>query len=119
MESSSQGQVENRSNRNSDKQIYRMLILVTFGYLILSLPGKIVIFYLNVYREDTAQFSARFHLIGQFAAKIYYTNHGVNFFFYVLSGKKFRADLNNLFVQKHKADNSIVTKTTVISSVTD
>ena len=123
MESEDQGQTEYRSNRNSEKQIYRMLILVTFGYLMLSLPGKFVIFYLNIYRENTPQFIARFHLIGQLAAKIYYTNHGVNFFFYVLSGKKFRTDLKNLFVQKHKAntitDNPIVTRTTVISSVTD
>ena len=85
MASGSQEQSEYNNNRSSDKQIYRILILVTFGYLVLSLPGKIVIFYLNIYRENTPQFIARFHLIGQLAAKVYYTNHGVNFFFFMFS----------------------------------
>ena len=30
----------------------------------------------------------------------YYTNYGINFFFYVISGKKFRSDLVQLFLKK-------------------
>ena len=114
MASGSQEQSEcNSHSRNSDKQTYRILILVTFGYLILSLPGKVVIFYLNIYRENTPQFIARFHLIGQLAAKVYYTNHGANFFFYVFSGQKFRTDLKNLFMAKNTTNTSNSTVNTV------
>ena len=35
-----------------------MLLLVTFGYLILITPGKVLIFYLNFYSGHTAYYYA-------------------------------------------------------------
>ena len=47
---------------------------------------------------------------------MHYSNHGVNFFFYVISGNKFRTDLKNLFVKEKKLDN-IVSQATDNSAV--
>ena len=37
---------QNSKSRNSDKQIFTMLFLVTFGYLILTTPPKVLIFFI-------------------------------------------------------------------------
>ena len=46
---------------------------------------------------------AAYHLFSNIAQKLHFTNHGINFFFYVISGQKFRTDLAKLF--KIKAGN--------------
>ena len=38
-----------------------------------------------------------FYLYYNVAQKLHYTNHGINFFLYVISGQKFRNDLVRLF----------------------
>ena len=81
----------------------KMLLLVTFGYLILITPGKVLIFYLNFYSVHTAYYYAGLHLLFQVGEKTLYTNHGINFLFYVMSGQKFRTDLKNLFISRRKA----------------
>ena len=43
----------NSRGKNVDKQIFTMLLLVTFGYLILTTPAKLVMFYLNFYSGNT------------------------------------------------------------------
>ena len=40
---------------------------------------------------------AQYYLIYNIGQKTYYTNYGINFFLYVISGQKFRSDLMNLF----------------------
>ena len=55
------------------------------------------IFYSNFYSGDTPYYHAGFHLFYQIGD----TNHGINFFLYVISGQKFRSDLINLFVGRN------------------
>ena len=100
----SEGQVHseghNFRHRQSDRQVFTMLLLVTFGCLILTIPGKVLIFYLNFNNGYSPHYYAGLHLLDQLGEKTLYTNHGINFFLYVMSGQKFRTDLRNLFISK-------------------
>ena len=79
-----------------------MLLLVTFVFLTLNLPVRSLVFYVNFTSGDTPYYYAGLHLFYQVGEKAYYTNHGINFFLYVISGQKFRTDLRNLFMEKKK-----------------
>ena len=57
-------------------------------------------FYVNFTSDDPPYYYAGLHLFYQVGEKAYYTNHGINFFLYVISGQKFRTDLRNLFMEK-------------------
>ena len=83
--------------KNTDKQIFITLLLVTFGFLVLNAPAYSFFVYgiwYDFYQSPKAY--AAYFLFGEFSAKAYYTNYGINFFFYVMSGQKFRADLVRL-----------------------
>ena len=99
----------NSKSKNADGQIFTMLLLVTFGYLILNIPVRTIVFYLNFYSGHTANYYAGLHLFYQIGEKTLYTNHGINFFLYVMSGKKFRIDLKNIFIcnRKSKSERTI------------
>ena len=102
-------QGHNSKSKNSDGQIFIMLLLVTFGYLILNIPVRTIVFYLNFYSGRTAYYYAGLHLFYQIGEKTFYTNHGINFFLYVMSGQKFRIDLKNLLIcsKKSKSERTI------------
>ena len=106
-------------NRNSEKQVYSILFLVTFGYLILTIPGKALRFYITFYKGHSAKYYAGLHLLDQVGGKLHYTNHGINFFLYVMSGQKFRTDLKNMFLSKKKAKELLQDINTVSSAVND
>ena len=83
---------------NSEKQIFAILLLVTFGFLILTTPGYICMLYImGVDFYATPKLFAGYHFFYSFALKLHMTNHGINFFLYVVSGHTFRADLVRLF----------------------
>ena len=119
LESEVEGQndVTNFKMKHSEKQICTMLLLVTFAYLILNIPTRALILYLNVSSGgDTPYYYAGFHLFYQIGDKSSVTNHGINFFLYAMSGQKFRTDLRNLFSSKHSNRNKFVSKSRTISS---
>ena len=95
----SQGQVQGQTTRikQSEKQIYLMLLLVTFAFLVFYIPGISMIFYINYIHGTTPYFYASQHFVFHFGEKSYFTNHAINFFLYVISGQKFRGDLMQLF----------------------
>ena len=97
--SEGQGQSQGQSSKSKhyERQIYIMLLLVTFGFLILVTPVYVMLFYINFFQGTTPYFYAGYHLFYQVGEKTMYTNHGINFFLYVISGQKFRADLSKLF----------------------
>ena len=66
--------------------------------LILTTPGYLF-FILNLFVNFmvSPKVFAAYHLFSNVAQKLHYTNHGINFFFYVISGQKFRTDLQHLF----------------------
>ena len=93
-----QGQSEGQSNKSNEKQIYVTLLLVTFVFLGLSTPMYALFFYnaLAPNQQYTPESFARFYLLTYAARQAYFTNYGINFFLYVISGRKFRSDLMNL-----------------------
>ena len=93
-------QGQHLKTKNTEKQIVTMLLLVTFVFLTLNIPVRALVFYLNFSSGNTPFYYAGLHLFYQVGEKAYYTNHGINFFLYVISGQKFRTDLRNLFVSK-------------------
>ena len=103
-QSGNEGQGQNESKtkatimKTSDKQVYAILLLVTFGFLVLTTPGYFLFLFVMVVDFTTsAKLFAGYYLFYNVAQKMHYTNHGINFFLYVISGQKFRTDLLNLF----------------------
>ena len=85
-------------SNTSERQMFAILLLVTFGFLILTTPGYICMLYIMVIDFfATPKLFAGYHFFYSFASKLHMTNHGINFFLYVISGHKFRADLIGLF----------------------
>ena len=110
-ESGGQGQSEGQTLKikHSEKQIFTMLLLVTFTYLILSFSMRALNFYLYFHTGNTPSYYAGFHLIYQIGFDTIYTNHAINFFLYVLSGRKFKTDLINLLIPRKSNKNEITT----------
>ena len=91
-----QGQSEGQppKMKNSERQIYVILLLVTFSFLILTIPGYLFMLYTLLYDyQKSPEAFAGFHLFYNIGHKTYNTNYGINFFLYVMSGQKFRTDL--------------------------
>ena len=109
------GEGQSSKNKHYERQIYVMLLLVTFGFLILVTAVYVMLFYINFFQGTTPYFFAGYHLFYQVGEKTMYTNHGINFFLYVISGQKFRADLVKLSscIAVQRKDNVQVITTSV------
>ena len=97
-----QGQGQNDSetpkSKTPETQIYVILLLITFGFLILTTPNYAMFLYVILYDiEQSPQAFAGYHLFYNVIRQTYYTNHAINFYLYVISGQKFRTDLMKLF----------------------
>ena len=81
-----------------ETHVYVILLLVTFSFLILTTPGTNVLLYIiQVNIDISPKAYAKFYFLESLTEKLFYTNCGINFFLYVISGKKFRKDLLSLF----------------------
>ena len=84
--------------KSSEKQTIIMLLLVTFGYLILMIPANGMTLYpIFVDFSSSPKLYAVYFLFMSIGIKTFYTNYGINFYLYVISGSKFRSDLLKLF----------------------
>ena len=98
-----QGQSQNEGQgpkvRSSEKHTVVTLLLVTFAFLILSTPSYVFLSLMTTPdNSKRTPFSAAVsHLLLGIVGNMHNTNSGINFFLYVLSGRKFRADLLKLF----------------------
>ena len=105
--SQTQDQIEDQNSKSKqEKQIVTLLLLVTFVFLIVNLPVRSLVIYVNFSTGITPYYYAGLHLFYQVGEKSYYTNHGINFFLYVISGQKFRTDLRDLIVPKNQSKNT-------------
>ena len=103
-----QGQNEGQSSKikSSEMQIFIILLLVTFGFLFLTTPAYVLFVYINFGNlTKSPRIYAGYRLFHSVAQKLYYTNYGINFYLYVISGKKFRGDLVALFVRSKSKKN--------------
>ena len=92
----SQGHNEGPSTKtkNSETQIFILLLLITFAYLIFNTPAYMFYLYAQIvgYKQSPYGFAA-YYLFFSVSQKTLYTNYGINFYLYVMSGQKFRTDL--------------------------
>ena len=111
-------QKQGASVKNSNGQVFAVLLLVTFAFLILVTPTYCCQLYtILVNIVETPKIYAEYYLFYSAAQKIYFTNHGINFFLYVLSGRKFRQDLIKLFWKDKLTRQSSVNLATDNSSI--
>ena len=106
-----QNQGQPHKIKNSEMQIFIILLLVALAFLFLTTPAYAFFFYINIadYKTTSKVYEGYllFHSVGQ---KLHYTNFGINFYLYVISGQKFRTDLLKLFKigkQETRGHNSI------------
>ena len=84
-----------------DKQLTMMLLLVTFTFLLLTLPQYVRYLVAILWNYTTSpQDYANYILLVHISNKLFFLNSGCNFFLYCLSGRKFRQDLMRLFTCK-------------------
>ena len=113
--------IENKKSqsKNTERQIYVTLLIVTFDFLTLMTPSYVLYVFIIFYDfNKSASSLAGYHLFLNLTRILYYTNYGINFIFYVISGQKFRNDFMNLFLcrkQKDPKNVSVETKSTVTS----
>ena len=89
-ESKKSGRADTLPRKNSDNQIFIMLLLVTFGFLVLVTPAYILFLYvILVDFQASPETFAGYYLFYNIAQKLRFSNHGVNFLFYVISGENF------------------------------
>ena len=101
-EAEGQTQGQRSKMKSSENQVYIVLLLVAFGFLILTTPGYLLFLFIMVVDFTTSpKVFAGYYLFFNVAQKLHYTNHGINFFLYVISGQKFRTDLMKLFDCSH------------------
>ena len=104
-------------NKNSENQMCVILFLVSFGFLILTTPAYLLFFFIMfVDFLKTPHLFAGYYLFWNVSHKLYTTNHGINFFLYVISGKKFRTDLMKLF-ERNKNKKNLTSDSTDIMTV--
>ena len=117
-QSQPQGEGQAPRMQSAERQIYITLLLVTFGFLILLTPAYVFYLYQMFYDYDKSPRAfAVFYLYNSISQKAIYTNNGINFFLYVISGQKFRSDLASIFIcNKDKIHEDPHTNTFAITS---
>ena len=85
-----------KTMKNAENQLTTMLLLVTTLFLILLLPTYIRYVYSASVSSDTPSKFATSIFFSEISYKLYFTNSGINFFLYCVSGKKFRNDLKEI-----------------------
>ena len=93
-----QGQIQGHSSRMKSSEKLIITTLLTFGFLILMTPVYSISFYAEFVDFTSSPKSYAEHFLYMIIAKdTFCTNSGIDFYLYVISGKKFRSDLLKLF----------------------
>ena len=94
--------------KTSDTQIFMILLLVTFSFLVLTTPSYMLfLFNMIVDFNKSTEYKAGFSLFYTVSQKTWFTNNAINFFLYILSGTKFRNDFLHLFRYKKRNVNNL------------
>ena len=113
------GERKNSKLDNKERQMFAILLSVTFAFLILWLPQG-MFFFLSVMIMNffsSPQRYAGYYLFYSVGQKLQVTNHGINFFLYVMSSRKFRTDLLAIFKFKKGSEEAPASNLTENSSI--
>jgi hypothetical protein len=95
-------QNQNRKQAESSKRITVMLLLVSFTFLITTLPMNLVLIFTSFSNErdnDDDKVFAKWKLVSSCTEMLMYVNHCINFFLYCITGKKFRDQFKRLILR--------------------
>ena len=122
------------SNTRESNKVTRMLLVVSFTFLLLNVPGHVIRFHVFVQTMNDPLYKAGpiYYELQKLFVYLYYVNFSINFFLYSLCGKNFRVALKSLLincctkygddkngfrlhqVKRHRETHSVVTKTVSI-----
>ena len=95
-----------KKSNSSEGQTFAILLLVTFALLIFNTPAYMFFIYIQIVDITASpQVFVGYLLFHQISFVLQVSNYGINFFLYVLSGKKFRNDVQILFMKKKIGSN--------------
>ena len=104
--------------KNAENQLTIMLLLVTTLFLVLLIPTYTRFMYLTFVKIDSPEKYATLMLFYHITNKLYFSNNGINFFLYCISGQKFRNDLKDILCQRIKylvnSESSVTEVSTVV-----
>ena len=84
------------NTKSSEMQMTVMLILVSLLFVILTMPMELRANYYHFVEVNTPEQEATSFFLFHLTRELYNTNFGINFFLYLISGRKFRSDLLTL-----------------------
>ena len=106
------------SVKSSELQMFAILLLVTFAFPILTTPGfSLFLFGMLFDFLKTPKHFSGYYLFYHVAQKLHFTNYGINFFLYVISGNKFRTDLKYLFRTSERTKGNVVSMETITGTM--
>lgn len=86
-----------RSNhRNIDRQLSRMLLLISLGIILSAIPNCIENFYGKVFFHNQIKYSSKFFLYHVISSIFYYINPVMSFYILFISTPNFRYHIRNL-----------------------
>ncbi|CAF3919878.1 unnamed protein product [Rotaria sp. Silwood1] len=88
-----------RSNASRHRQLSLMLMIVTFAFVLLTLPSCIYFVFFR-HRMSTQKYSRSFrHMVQICLNSIQFTSHAINFFLYCFSATNFRNELRDFITE--------------------
>ena len=110
-----------KQQKNLENQLTVMLLLVTFMFLMLTLPqyARYVVAAILDYDRDAPTYAGYMFLV-HITNKLSFTNNACNFFLYCMGGRKFREDLKNVCKcgrkSKHARNSSLATSSASLNN---
>ena len=86
-------------NRESSTKLTVLLLTISFTFLITTLPMNAMIIAIAIKGSYASSYeeASKFRLGQTISTLLMYTNHGINFYLYLLTGQKFRQELVAMF----------------------
>ncbi|CAF0737534.1 unnamed protein product [Adineta steineri] len=82
---------------NFDKQLSRMLLLISLAIILSSIPYCIEQSYLVLFKKNNRQYKSYFRLYHVACSILYYTNPVTSFYIYYISTRSFRLQIHKMF----------------------
>ncbi|XP_033753651.1 growth hormone secretagogue receptor type 1-like [Pecten maximus] len=87
------------------RKLTMMLLMVSFTFLLTTLPMNIILIMTKSWNEQNQQQKADFYLAKTVSELLMYLNHTINFFLYCISGRKFRRQILSLLCRSVQNQN--------------
>ncbi|CAF4836920.1 unnamed protein product [Rotaria sp. Silwood1] len=101
---------------NSDRQLARMLLLMSIAIILSSIPNCIEHIYDILFADNNYEYSSKIFLYHVISSILYYTNPVTSFYIFFISTPNFRIQLRNLFL--HNRHTNYIIHTSIYSRST-